>query len=82
MHISDWIGAVGVGIILLAYVLQASKTLAGDHPLFFGLNLIGAALACIASVMIAYLPVVVLEAVWVLVSVWGLAKALGKQADR
>jgi hypothetical protein len=71
MQLYDFIGAVGVGLILAAYFLQTFQWLKEDK-LFFALNLIGAALACLASWLIAYWPFVVLEGVWCAVSALGL----------
>jgi hypothetical protein len=40
------------------------------------MNVIGAALACYASFLIDYWPFVILEGTWVLVSIYGLMKAM------
>jgi len=42
---------------------------------YFFLNIIGAGLACYASYRIDYWPFVILEGVWVVVSLAGLIKA-------
>lgn len=64
----DWIGSIGVFMILLAYVLNAFGKLEHNNLSFILLNLIGSALACTASVLMNYMPFIILEAVWALVS--------------
>ncbi len=71
MEMQDWLGALGVGLILLAYFLSIFSFIEKEGSLFFLLNIVGSALACIASVLIQYIPFVVLEGVWFLVSVLG-----------
>ena len=64
----DWIGSIGVFMILLAYVLNAFGKLEPNNLTFILLNLIGSSLACTASALMNYLPFIILEAVWALVS--------------
>jgi hypothetical protein len=74
MHYKDLIGTMGVGLILVAYCCNTFRLIKKDGALFFIMNVIGAALACYASVLIDYLPFVILEATWCLVSLVGLVK--------
>lgn len=76
MTYNDIIGTVGVGLILIAYFLNIKSLILKDGLLYFALNIIGAGLACYASILINYTPFIVLEATWVLVSVWGLFRVL------
>ncbi len=76
MMYNDIIGTIGVGLILLAYFLNTSKLLPKDGKLFYVLNIFGAALACYASFLINYMPFVMLEGTWVLVSIYGLMKSM------
>ena len=76
MSHNDIIGAVGVGLILLAYFCNTFGLLRNNSKLFFALNIIGAGLACYASWLINYLPFVILEGTWFLVSLIGLLKVL------
>lgn len=76
MGYNDIIGTVGVGLILVAYLLNTAKLLSNDAKMFFVLNIVGAALACYASWLISYMPFVILEATWTLVSIYGLMKAM------
>lgn len=76
MSMTDIIGSAGVGLILLAYFLGTEKLMKTDGKPYFVLNIIGAGLACYASVLISYWPFVILEGTWVLVSLYGLMKAM------
>jgi hypothetical protein len=76
MNITDWIGASGVFLILLAFFLNLIEQIDSKGLPYLLLNLIGALLACAASVMLDYWPFIILEAAWCLVSVWGVYKYL------
>lgn len=68
MNIIDWVGFIGVFQILLAYILNVAGTIKSKDLLFILLNLIGAGMACLASVLMNYIPFIILEGVWTLVS--------------
>jgi membrane associated rhomboid family serine protease len=72
MTLIDWIGSCGVFLILLAYFLNVTSRLESKNLLYIMLNLIGATLAGLASYLIDYLPFVILEGVWALVSGYAL----------
>ncbi len=74
MNYNDIIGTFGVSLILLAYFLNIFSFSPKEGKLFFIMNIIGAALACYASVLINYIPFILLEAVWCIVSIAGLIK--------
>ena len=78
MNYNDIIGTMGVGLILLAYFLNTFSLIPKDGRLFFCMNIIGAALACYASLLINYVPFIILEGVWCLVSVAGFIKLIFK----
>ncbi|MBX2799285.1 MAG: hypothetical protein KTR31_16540 [Myxococcales bacterium] len=73
---TDWVGAIGVTILLVAFFLNCQGRLSSDQPLYHALNALGAAMACTASILIAYLPFVLLEGAWTVVSLVGLVKHL------
>ena len=75
MAYNDLIGTIGVGLILMAYFLDTAKLLK-DRKLFFVLNILGAGLACYAAYLIGYLPFVILEGTWTLVSIYGLMRTM------
>ncbi|MDB4293548.1 hypothetical protein N9954_09095 [Maribacter sp.] len=74
MNIVDWIGFIGVFLILLAYILNVIGKLKNTDLAFILLNLIGAAIACFASILMAYVPFILLEGVWTMVSLFALFK--------
>jgi len=76
MNYNDIARTIGVGLILLAYFCNTFGLLKNNSKLFFALNAIGAGLACYASWLINYLPFIILEGTWFLVSLIGLLKVL------
>lgn len=74
MTIADWIGSVGVFQILLAYFLNITDKISTKDLSFIILNMIGAGMACIASIIIGYWPFIILEGIWCVVSVIALVK--------
>jgi hypothetical protein len=78
MNSNDLIGTIGVGIILIAYFLNMFSYIPNNGKLFYLLNIVGASIACFASYLIDYVPFVILEATWAIVSVVGLVKCWKK----
>ncbi|WP_449274490.1 CBU_0592 family membrane protein [Lacinutrix neustonica] len=76
MNTTDWTGFIGVFLILLAYILNVIGTLSNKDLPFILLNFIGASLACFASILMKYLPFIILEGVWALVSLVSLVSLL------
>ncbi|QBA65019.1 CBU_0592 family membrane protein [Muriicola soli] len=74
MTFADWIGSFGVFMILLAFALNITGKLSRHQLSYILLNLIGASLACLASFLINYVPFIILEGVWALVSAFALYK--------
>lgn len=70
----DWIGFIGVFQILLAYLLNVMGKVSKDDLSFILLNLIGASLACYASILMNYMPFIILEGIWALASLISLLK--------
>ena len=68
MNTVDWIGFIGVFQILLAYLLNVIGRVSSKDLLFIFLNLIGAAMACLGSVLLNYIPFIILEGAWTLIS--------------
>jgi len=68
MSYIDWIGFIGVFQILLAYFLNVTNKIKNTDLSFKLLNLIGAGLACVASILLKYLPFITLEDIWTIVS--------------
>lgn len=71
MHLSfaDWIGFIGVAILLIAFLLNLVNKIERNSLVYILMNITGAAMACIASWMINYIPFIILEGTWTAVSV-------------
>ena len=74
MHLSvnNWIGATGVALLLLAFLLNLLKKISSNSLAYILMNIVGAGMACLASWLINYIPFVILEGVWTLVSIFAL----------
>lgn len=74
MNANDWIGFIGVAILLLAFLLNLSGKIKQNNLAYILLNIVGAALAGLASYLIQYVPFVILEGTWTIVSFAALFK--------
>tara|TARA_R110002020_G_scaffold137434_2_gene306606 strand:- start:137062 stop:137313 length:252 start_codon:yes stop_codon:yes gene_type:complete len=74
MDITDWIGAVGVFLILLAFFLNLRGIISNTDLSYMLLNFIGASIACFASVLLNYIPFILLEGIWAFISLLALIK--------
>ena len=74
MSTIDWIGFIGVFQILLAYILNLIGKIKSNDLVFILLNLIGASMACFASILMEYVPFIILEGVWTIASLISLIK--------
>ena len=75
MALSDWIGTIGVSLLLIAFALNIGGKLSATSKTYLLLNIAGAGLAGVSSYMINFWPFVVLESVWVIATVFALIKA-------
>ena len=66
---TDWVGAIGVSVLLVAFFLNVTKRVNQDSLSYITLNLIGAVIAGVASYMLHYAPFIILETVWSVVSI-------------
>jgi hypothetical protein len=71
---SDIIGSTGVGLILIAFLLNLAGTWGRESAPYLWLNLVGASLACVASFLIPFYPFVLMEGVWALAALAGLLR--------
>jgi hypothetical protein len=74
MSVSDSLGTVGVSLLLVAFLLILFKKIRVDSVGYILLNMVGAALCGVSAYLISFYPFVVLEGVWVLVSLYALFK--------
>jgi hypothetical protein len=72
---ANLIGAIGVTLLLAAFLLNLVKVLPAQGYAYSALNVIGAALACYSSYLIDFMPFVVLEGVWTAAAAFALARA-------
>ncbi|MBS1680462.1 MAG: hypothetical protein JST48_02010 [Bacteroidetes bacterium] len=79
MSFPDFVGATGVAILLIAYFLNLTKKISAESIAYTIMNLIGAGLACLASILINYFPFIILEAAWTLVSLFSLVRLLSRK---
>ena len=76
MDTATILGMIGVSGILGAYFLNLFNMIDQNSYSYILINLIGATLACISSVMIESIPFTILEGVWALVSLVALVKKI------
>jgi hypothetical protein len=67
-YYSNIIGSVGVFILLIAFVLNLLNKISRESIIYILMNIIGAGLACYASYLIQYIPFIILEGAWTLIS--------------
>ncbi|HQQ98779.1 MAG TPA: hypothetical protein PLX35_16020 [Cyclobacteriaceae bacterium] len=68
MTLTDWTGAIGVTLLLVAYLLNLRNIITRESLTYLMLNVVGAGLACAASILLAYWPFIILEGCWTAVS--------------
>ncbi len=61
---ADIVGSVGVGLLLLAFVLNLLRKLSEQSPIYLLMNLIGAGMSAWYAVSGNMWPFVVLEGTW------------------
>jgi hypothetical protein len=71
---AEWIGSIGVSVVLLAFYLNLPGRLARDGRPYAAANAVGGALACASAWQIGFLPFVVLEGTWALVALVALLR--------
>ncbi|NER12851.1 hypothetical protein GWK08_05325 [Leptobacterium flavescens] len=76
MEFHTVLGSFGVALLLIAYVLLQLKKLKTDHLPYAVLNFLGAVMAMWSSFLIDFIPFVVLEGTWALVSLHMIWKTL------
>ena len=79
MTLTDWIGFIGVTILLIAYFLNLTNRLSKESLGYLSLNFMGAGIACFASILLDYMPFIILEGSWTLVSAYGIIQYFKKK---
>jgi hypothetical protein len=78
---AETIASIGVALILLAFLLNLVGVMGRDSRLYLMLNLVGALLACFSSILITFVPFVILEAVWAAAALIGLMRWTPRVAE-
>ena len=68
MSLGEWIGTLGVSILLLAFALNLLKKVEANSKWYLFMNMLGAMFAGISAYLINFWPFVVLEGVWAITS--------------
>jgi len=71
-------GSIGVSLLLLAFFINLFKILMQDNKIYVIMNILGAGISCYASILIGFIPFVILEGIWAIVAVIGLMKLYNK----
>ena len=75
----DIVGTLGVAIIILTYVLLQIERIRSDQLSYSLLNAVGASLILISLYFDFNLPSVVVEAFWLLISLFGIGKWISRR---
>jgi len=68
------VGVLGASIILVAFSLNQTNKLTVESRWYDGLNALGSVLLLVYAVLLVSYPFMILNAVWLLVSLHGLMK--------
>jgi hypothetical protein len=79
MTLTDWIGFIGVTLLLIAYFLNLTNRLSKESLGYLSINFMGAGIACFASILLDYMPFIILEGSWTLVSAYGIIQYFKKK---
>ena len=78
MTLTDILGFTGVFTLLLAYFFTLIGKLSMNSPWYLAMNLVGSGLAGLASVFLHYVPFIILEGIWAVVSLVALVRSVKK----
>lgn len=73
------VGLAGVALVVLAYFLISTEKLTGRDARYHGLNCAGASLIFLSLLVNWNLPSVIIEGIWIAISLYGLAMALRRK---
>jgi uncharacterized membrane protein len=75
----QFVGFVGVGLLVIAYFALQSGKIKGDDWRYPATNLVGALLILFSLYETPNVPSIVIELIWVSISSYGLYRALRKR---
>lgn len=73
--ISDIVGIVGVVLVLVAYYLLQAEKLHASSAAYLKMNVVGSALILYSLCFDWNLPAVLVEVMWLVISLWGMFKS-------
>jgi hypothetical protein len=76
----DLVGNVGVALMVVAYLLLQLEKVSGSNVTYLLLNATGAVLVMISLALRFNLSAFLMEAFWLLISLYGLGKSLRARA--
>lgn len=76
MTFSEIIGAIGVTILLIGYLLNLNGKLPANSAVYMLMNVVGSGMAFYSSYLIDFVPFMVLEGIWTGISAWSLTRIL------
>jgi len=78
----DILGTLGVAVIILTYAFLQLGRIRSEQVMYSLLNAVGASLILISLYFDFNFPSVVVEAFWLLISIFGIGKYLMQKPDR
>ncbi|MGE3320140.1 MAG: hypothetical protein AB7I18_12680 [Candidatus Berkiella sp.] len=79
IQMGNGVGIVGVIILLMAYYLLQSKRITSESVIYSLTNLIGATFILYSLILDWNTPAVIMESVWIIISLFALFKAVFKK---
>jgi hypothetical protein len=79
MNWYDILGTLGVAVIILTYAMLQLGRIRSENVLYSILNAVGASLILVSLYFDFNFPSVVVEAFWLLISIFGIGKYLLRQ---
>ncbi|HKS88852.1 MAG TPA: hypothetical protein VJR70_05375 [Stellaceae bacterium] len=76
----DIVGIVGASVLITAYFANQQRWLSSEDWRFPLANLLGALLILVSLLFEWNFPSVVIEGFWIAVSLWGIARSLGRRS--
>ncbi|MBU0506507.1 MAG: hypothetical protein ABII18_06310 [bacterium] len=70
---------IGLGCLLLGFLLNTMHKIGRDSYFYNGLNLVGGLVLAYYSFCISSIPFLILQIIWALVALWGIIKLIYKK---
>ncbi|MFT4761734.1 MAG: hypothetical protein ACI9XO_003107 [Paraglaciecola sp.] len=80
MTFSEIIGAIGVTILLIGYLLNINGKLASNNAVYMLMNVVGSGMAFCSSYLIDFVPFMVLEGIWTGISAYSFGRIMWRKA--